>query len=41
MKFTVVYKKVSERYIGFVKELPGAPHFLFFLSLQLVILKIL
>ena len=24
MKFTAVYKKVPEGYIGFVKELPGA-----------------
>lgn len=24
MKFTAVYKKVPERYIGFVQELPGA-----------------
>ena len=25
MKFTVVYKKISERYVGFVKELADAP----------------
>ena len=24
MKFTAVYKKVNEGYIGFVEELPGA-----------------
>ena len=26
MKCNVVFNKVSEGYIGFVKKLPGAPH---------------
>ena len=27
MEFTIVYKKAPEEYIGFVKELSGAPQF--------------
>ena len=43
MKFITVFKKVPKGYIGFVEALPSAtcPKPIFFVSLQLVILKIL